>query len=268
MVGSIVRTSEGCNLNCPWCTVGGGNHHTKNPAIYREELKQLHGQFFLDTADSFASNTEFVFNVVLPENRKAGKLWGTELTIADSLGIKTGQSLIEPMRRAGCRMLYFGIENVIRDLRNGKSSKQMAESAIKECRRVGIVAVGAMILDAFGDETEEEIEEMIAWATEWLDFAQFSLVAALPGCVLRRKALRENRIIDQDNENWELYDGANPTIVHTLSPEKRRELWHKAYVEFSQTKHVFMRAMRAKGFFCKTGLLLGGLRYRQEIPKF
>jgi len=266
--GYTLRSSEGCNMSCPWCTVGGRGYHFKNPAVLTDELKTVRGSFFLDTADSFAGNPAFIREEVLPLYKASRKLWGTEIAVTDALGLKNGSSLIEPMAKAGCRLLYFGLESVTRNLGTNKSSRATAQEAIKECRRVGIVTVGALIIDAFGDETVNEIEEMILWAQEWLDFAQFSLVAALPGCALRRKALRENRIINQGHENWEYYDGAHPTIMHHLSPELRRLMWHKAYTEFSQFGYVLKRGMRAQSLFCKIGVLLGGIRYAQEIPKY
>ncbi len=265
--GNTLRSSEGCNLNCPWCTVGGRGYYFKEPAVLEEDLNQIHGSFYLDTADSFAGNRDYVIETVLPLYTRTNKHWGTEISVADALGLEVGEPLIGQMARAGCRLLYFGLESVTRRVSADKSSRAIAEIAIKECRRVGIITIGALIIDAFGDETIEETEEMIAWATEWLDFAQFSLVAALPGCTMRKKALRENRIIDQGFENWENYDGAHPTLIHNLSPEVRRQLWRKAYVDFTRLDHVFARSMRAKNILYKLGLLYGGFRYHQGIPK-
>ena len=264
--GYTIRSSEGCNLSCPWCTVGGRGYYFKDPAILEAELRTIPGGFFLDNADSFAGNSDFVFDEILPQYAKSGKKWGTEIAVTDVLGLRSGRNLVEPMANSGCRLLYFGIESVTRDLNTNKSSRKLAEQAILECRRAGILTIGALILDVFGDETIAEIEEMVAWASKWLDFAQFSLVAALPGCALRRKAIREGKIINQEHENWELYDGANPTIEHTLSPQVRRKMWRKAYFDFSRFDRVLTRAMHAKGIY-KLGLLAAGMRYRQDIPK-
>jgi hypothetical protein len=262
--GYTLRSSQGCKWNCNFCTVGGRGFTTKDPAILQCELNMI-GWFFLDVADSFACDMDFIINTVLPMYRKSRKYWGTELNVRDALTIINGKTLIQHMAESGCRFIYMGFESVTRKLANNKCDRELDERAILECRRYGIVVVGALMLDIFGDETIEEIEETIVWASEWLDFAQFSLTAALPGCALRKKALAEGKILLP--ENWEKYDGAWSTLVHNLSPEVRRQLLHKAYVDFSSLNHVLARSWRAKGIINKIGLFYGGVRYHQGIPR-
>lgn len=256
-----VRSSAGCTRNCPWCTVGGQGQYYKPAEMLEAELKTFHYWFFLDVADSFAGDPSFVSEVILPIYRRSGMRWGTEAAVADLLGQDGCGQLIDEMKDAGCFILYIGIESITR--RIGKASRERAEEVIRRCRKAGIVVIGSLILDNFGNETVPEIRETFEWAKRWLDFAQFSLTAALPGCALRRKAEAEGRIIEQD---WRKFDGAHPTLSHELSPERREELLIEAYQEFAAFPWVALRALRARGLTTKLGILASGLRYRQGIP--
>lgn len=258
--GWCVRSSQGCSRSCPWCTVGGKGFFRKEPSTLEAELRTIHHWFFLDVADSFANDVDFLREDVLPIYKKSGKRWGTELTVDDLLK----DDLVSILRSSGCRLLYIGIESIRRAI-NQKSSRETAEEVIRQCRKEGIIVIGSLMLDVMGDETEDEIREMIDWATRWLDFAQFSLTALLHGCALRKKALRNGTIILP--ENWEKYDGAHATIEHQhLTPDKRARLLEESYTKFSRFDHVVARALRAN-WKIKIPVLYGGLRYRAGIPR-
>jgi len=258
-----VRSSVGCDNNCSFCTVGGQGQFYKPLDILEAELKTFHYWFFLDVSDSFAGNFEFTRNI-LGVYKRSGMRWGTEATVKDLLG-KNGQGdLIADMRRAGCVLLYVGIESITRSV-HGKVSRERAEQVVQRCRREGIVIIGSLMLDVMGDETADEIQQAVSWATRWLDFAQFSLTALLPGCALRRRALRDGAIIEDD---WRKFDGAHPTMKHVLSPELRGQLLTQAYRDFSTIPRVLGRALRApRGILTKVAVLYGGLRYRRGIPQ-
>ncbi len=260
--GWALRSSEGCNRNCPWCTVGGRGYFFKNPAVLEAELRTIHSDFFLDMADSFAGNPRYTIENILPIYTRSKKQWGTEIAVADLLGTESGIDMTGPMAAAGCRLVYIGIESVTRRV-NKKSSREMAEEAIKACRKAGMLVIGSLILDTIGDETIEEIEETAEWAAQWLDFAQFSLVALLPGCTLKRQALIKNTMIEEDLEK---FDGANPTQKHQLEPGLRRHLLEKSYRDFSRMKWILARTWRAPKRY-KHLVFLSGLRYRRGIPK-
>lgn len=257
--GWCVRSSQGCSRSCPWCTIGGKGFFLKEPSTLEAELRTIHHWFFIDVADSFANDVGFVREDVLPIYEKSGKRWGTELTVADVLE----EDLVSILRSSGCRLLYIGVESIKREL-SRKSSRKMAEEVILQCRKEGIVVIGSLMLDVMGDETEDEIREMIDWAIRWLDFAQFSLTALLPGCALRKKALRSGKVILP--ENWEKYGGAHATTQHRLNLDERARLLEEAYTRFSRFDHVMARVLRVN-WWAKAPVLYGGLRYRAGIPR-
>ena len=257
-----VRSSVGCNRRCRWCTVGGSGLFLKPAEMLEAELASFNYPVFLDVSDSFAANREFITGTVLPIYKASGMRWGTEVTVDDLLGEDEGK-LITAMKRAGCAFVYIGIESVTRDGKiAGKSNREMAETVITRCRREGIIVIGSLILDVFGDETVEETMRTIHWARKWLDFAQFSNVAALPGCQIRKDALAAGTIIETD---WGKFGGAHPTLQHNLSKADRSKLLTQAYVEFSTIPQILRRTVRARGVL-KVPVYLGGIRYRRGIP--
>lgn len=261
LFGCPVRSSSGCNRSCPWCTVGGQGFLMKDLSILEQELQMIRSfgtHVFVDAADSFAGNIEFAREVISLYARSHMK-WVTEITVEDVLK----NNLIEPMAKAGCGGLYFGIEN-IKKIPGSKSNQKMAEEAIKLCRKHGIIVIGSLILDPRGDETIPDIRENIAWATQWLDLAQFSLVALLPGCGSYQSALKNNQIIDPNCVNWEKYDGAYQTRKHQNIPLGQLEgLLQEAYIEFANWQAIFNRVRRAPRIITKLEILALGYQHRQ-----
>lgn len=255
-----LRSSVGCNRNCSWCTVGGQGQFYKPIDMLKAELETFRNWFFVDVADSFAGNPDLTAEV-LDVYASSGMNWGTEATVADLLGHDGEGRLIRRMKRAGCVMLYVGVESITRQISGNKVNREQAEAVIRRCQREGIIVIGSLIFDAIGDETEEEINDTVRWATRWLDFAQFSLTALLPGCALRKKALREGTIIETD---WSLFDGAHPTMKHVLSKEERSNLLDRAYRYFSTLPRIVRRALRAP-WWLKIPVLYSGIRYRSGI---
>jgi len=260
---NAIRSSSGCHLKCAWCTVGGRGFYPTPMDVLEADLASLKGWFFLDTADSFGSHPALL-DGVLPLYKKSGMKWGTEATVADLMKEHAGhQPLIADMANAGCKIIYVGIESISRQLRLKKSSREQAEELIKCAHSVGIIVIGSFILDFNGDETAEEIAEMVDWASYHVDFAQFSLTALLPGCDLRRQAIENGNTIPSDPK---LFDGAHATAMHrNFTFSERNELLRQAYVEFSRFKHIWRRTWQAPRSFAWL-VFIASLRYKKGIP--
>jgi len=262
--GNTLFSSVGCPFCCDWCTVGGRGMSFKTGAVLQAEVEALRGRFFIDVADSIAGNPDFFTEVVLPIYRASGMQWGAEAAVCDILRSGSEGSLIPLMAQSGCRLLYIGIESITEHVHRNKSSRDMAEQLIRECRRHGIIVIGSFMLDATGRETSADILETCMWAQSQVDFAQFNLSAALPGCTLRRRAQRQGKII---SDNWEDYDGAHPTIAHPLlGPELRSRLLERCYTDFGRIDHVVRRTLRAPWPW-KAVVFAAGRRYQRGIPR-
>lgn len=261
IAGVGVRSSMGCLHDCAWCTVGGCGYFLCEPSLLEQDLQQIKQRgwwFFLDTADSFGGDHSFVNEGVLPVYQRSGLRWGTEIAVDDLLRDPT---LPFRMAKAGCRVIYLGIESVTHNVHK-KCSREKAEEAIRLCRRAGLIVVGALILDATGKETAETIWETFVWAAKWLDYVQYTYVALLPGCDLRRVALRRGTIIEDDLEK---YDGPNPTRDHPISKDDRKRLLREGYLYFSSSQNIIRRMCRVP---IKYAPIVGytSLRFRRGIP--
>jgi hypothetical protein len=235
--------------------VGGRGFFAKPIDMLEAEVKSLRWpRILLDNCDSFASDPDHTMDVIRVY-REAGARWGTEITPSELLGGKSGISLVPLMAKAGCRLLYLGVESIFR--RYGKSDRALAEEAIRQCRKAGITVIVALILDAMGDETAEMFLDTARWAAEWADFVQLSLIALLPGCALAHRRV----CITGDHER---FDGAHATMDHDLSAETREKLLRQCYLEFLRTIPVWRRIRRAP-LVMKPLLLLGNMRYRAAV---
>lgn len=258
-----VRSSGGCNNGCLFCTVT--ERWTAKPlAMLKEELDELLRlgcRFFLDTSDNFLGNLRSALEIIRLYGEK-GMPWGTEASVKKLLARQDGRRMINHMAEAGCRLIYIGVEDTTSD--QVKGNKGDAEKLILLARELGVIVIGALILDLNGDEDEVRIRTNAKWAARWLDFAQFSLVALLAGSILRINALRYDPglIIDHDPEH---YDGSWPTMRHAMSPEERLKWFHWAYRYFGRPSLVWERVRRASRGW-KLGVLAAGIRYAVGRP--
>jgi len=249
---AAVRTSAGCSYGCKWCTVGliCNKVEVKPHDILKVELASLPKTRMplIVYDDCFGGDYDYTKEVPLPLLHSSGRRWFTELTTRLMMGHKSGNpALLEPMVDAGLMGAYLGIENVIEQT-GGKSPVDLTEEAIRAAHRFGVIVAGSLMLDATGKETPESISQMVDWVlSNHLDLVQLSLVAALPGSVLRREALKLNLLIAQ---NPELFDGAWPTIAHSiLSPEEQIELLRKAYYRIYSLTAIARRIIGHRHFW-------------------
>jgi radical SAM superfamily enzyme YgiQ (UPF0313 family) len=89
------------------------------------------------------------------------------------------------MAKAGCRILFFGIESAnqrILNYYNKRATPEQAKVAVKKAGKAGIdVTVGSFIVGA-PDETREEIRNTIEFAKKIpIDIAQFNILGVYPG---------------------------------------------------------------------------------------
>ena len=194
--------------------------------------------------DCFGVNKNHAIKVSLPLLKATGRPWVTEITLKALCGEDGLSGLLEQMVASGCVGVYIGIESLDRPVSAKSLSREITEKAIKRIHAAGLLILGSFILDVTGKETPESIKETIKWAITQLDFVQLSLLALLPGSALRKIALKNGKVID---DNPDHLDGAWPTIAHQISPEQRIQLLHERYREFYSYPNIARRLWRAGG---------------------
>ncbi len=184
---ALIKTSRGCPGACTFCTAHcfhGARWRARAPASVVEEIQWVHTEtgvrdFFLQS-DVFGWRRAWV--VDLCERLLASDL---DLTwFANSRVDTVDEELARLMRRAGCRLLSFGVESgadaVLAAVRKGTTRERSLE-ALGAVRRAGIPVLAYYVFGLDG-ETPETIAETFSHMRESRpDYAHFYTPTALPG---------------------------------------------------------------------------------------
>jgi anaerobic magnesium-protoporphyrin IX monomethyl ester cyclase len=192
-------TSRGCPHRCIFCSArlsSGYRYRAHSPARVLEEMQLLieeHGArqiIFLD--DNLVVDRDRVREIcerILERGYERRAVW-TCAARADQVD----EPLLHSMRRAGCRLISFGVETgsprLMRLIKKGITLEQIRR-AVAAARQAGIFVRGTFIL-GLPTETAEESRQTIAFAKELrIDSAKFSLATPYPGTELYAMAVAE-----------------------------------------------------------------------------
>jgi radical SAM superfamily enzyme YgiQ (UPF0313 family) len=155
-ISSLVLTF-GCKFACPYCPIPGYNqrqYRVKSGARIADEMWQLHKQYglrhFFGADDNFFNDKARTLAIVetlakaefegTPLHQKAR--WYTEVTVHDTLLMKEHLPL---MRKAGCRALWLGVEDMSGALvKKGQTANKTTE-AFGALRGAGIAPMPMMM---------------------------------------------------------------------------------------------------------------------------
>ena len=135
------------------------------------------------------------------------------------------EELLQRMREAGVRHLFYGVESANDDIRNRVSkniNKEEVRRAVALSKRYGFDVTLAFIVGLPG-ETEETVWESIAFVKELRPYeAGFSTAIPFPGSALRAWALEHDFLTDRRLEA--LRPQTSVMRTESLSPERIEEL--------------------------------------------
>jgi len=156
-IGSLVMTF-GCKFACPYCPIPAYNqrqHRLKSPQRIADEMWQLNKayglRYFFGTDDNFFNTKSRTLEVVetlasaefdggVPLRKKVR--WSTEVTVHDTLVLKEHLPLV---RRAGCRALWLGVEDMTATLVKKGQSVDKTTEAFRALRGAGICPMPMMM---------------------------------------------------------------------------------------------------------------------------
>ena len=155
-ISSLVMTF-GCKFACNYCPIPAYNqrqHRLKSPGRIADEMWQLNKEYglryFFGTDDNFFNNKPRTLEIVetlaaaefegVPLRRKAR--WYTEVTVHDTLQMKDHLPLV---RKAGCRALWLGVEDMTATLVNKGQSVNKTTEAFRLMRDNGICPMPMMM---------------------------------------------------------------------------------------------------------------------------
>lgn len=229
-------SSRGCPYSCSFCdqTVFGKRWRAHSPDYVLEEMaliKKDYGvQFISFEDDNFLVSRERVVQI-------------SERLITSGLDLRWGCSVRERnidkdvlhlMRRAGCRVIYLGIETASPRLL-GLMKKEVSTEEMKKTaglvKGAGIDLYGSFIL-GLPTETEEETKETIALAVSLpLDGASFFLYTPYPNTGLREEALASGTV-SSDWGDYSAHPNRPAFLPGGLSRRYLLKTQYRAYREF------------------------------------
>lgn len=202
-----VLSSRGCPYQCRFCgcrKMAHGVWRARSVENVLEELRMLDSagyEQFLFVDDNFTLNPRRVMDLC-KGIREAGldMEWMCESRVDNC-----SREMVEAIVKAGCRVLYFGIESanqrILDYYRKGITPTQ-SERAVRRARKAGIdVIIGTFILGA-PTESREEILNTLKFAQKLdIDIPQFNILYTFPGIDIWEE-LVEKRILSEDSY-WE-----------------------------------------------------------------
>lgn len=144
------------------------------------------------------------------------------------------QNMLHEMKRANCKMIYFGIENgtqKVLDYYDKQITPQQALDAVKRARNVGIDVIVASFIVGAPNETRQEIWNTLKFAQKLqVDIPQFNILATFPGTDIWEE-LKIQGLVNEE-KHWE-----TGVMVAEVSPdavpvEEIEQMIHDGYQDF------------------------------------
>ena len=202
-----IISSRGCPFHCSFCgcrKFARGVWRPRSVENIMEELLLLYSKGFrqfLFVDDNFTLNLRRVQKLCREINKERLDIeW-----FCDSRVDNCQYEVFKDMVKAGCRLLYFGVESAnqrILNYFNKGITPDQTRGAVKSARNAGIdVIVGSFIVGA-PDETRKEIETTLRFAYELdIDVPQLNVLSAFPGTDSWNDLVAKGFI--NEEEHWE-----------------------------------------------------------------
>lgn len=219
----LFEGSRGCPYPCIYCqkTMYGRQYRMKSPERLFEEIvygiEKFHAKsaYFIDL--EFTLKRDFVVELCNKIIHKNISFRWTCQTRADTVDI----DLLKLMKRAGCRLIHFGVETGserIMEIIGKKIHLAQIEHGVSMAKRAGIDQA-CFFMFGFPTETEEDRRKTVAFAkTLNPTYASFHKATPYPGTPLFEMVGDHYRVsfFQSEAEDHET-DLLNKTIRHALS---------------------------------------------------
>ncbi len=240
-----IMTSRGCPFGCNFCSVTamfGRRYRFRSVDNVMEELRfrKPGWVFFYD--DNFAArpaHTKELLRRMIDE--KITPKWSAQVRI----DVARDPELLELMKKAGCTIVYIGLESInpktLEALNKGQTPEQI-EEAIRIINSYDIGIHGMFIFGADHDDPAT-IRSTVKFAKKnKLLSVQFMILTPLPGTHVFEKMAEEGRLLSRD---WGYYDAHHVVFEPKgMSPLQLQTLTIKAMLKFYSLHRILARLNR------------------------
>lgn len=187
---TIMLTSTGCPFNCVYCAIVKVPHRLRSPEGVMEEIEHCvrdHGVREIDFFDAslFVDRDRAMTLMEMLARRGLDLEWTCRSRLDH-----VDRELLALARRAGCRMIYYGIESGSHEILHNihkELTPQQTRDGIRATREQGIRTLGFLMVGNPG-ETRETIRGTVRFARSLnLDYVQICRTIAKPGTALDRQ---------------------------------------------------------------------------------
>jgi len=242
---TAMLSSRGCPFGCSFCASSrlfGGRWRGRSPENVLEEMRTVYEDYGIQ-------NIEFVDDTFTLDRRRAESICdgiireGWDLKWGASSRVDTlSRQLLMKMKRAGCWLIYLGIESgsqKVLETIGKRITLDQVRRAVRMVNEAGIEVLGSFII-GFPQDTEKTVKETIRFAKKLnLDYAQFSVLTPYPGTPVYDEAKEEGALLTED---WSGYTAIEPVMRHRdLPPDKLNTFIRRAYVSFYLRPRILMR---------------------------
>lgn len=242
-----IISSRGCPFLCVFCCrdISGRRYRLRKPEKVIEEIKELSEKWnskeidFQDPVFGLNENWVRKFCKMLI-NEKLDLVWSA-LTRVDLVDKK----LLRLMKKAGCWMLYYGIEAGNQQLLNNikkKTTLELIRKSVQLTSSIGIKTWGSFMF-ALPGEDPKLAEDTLSFAKSLpLDFASFHLTTPFPGTELWKDYKNWGRMI----VDWSEFTQLNPVFIPfgwEKHEDKLKEMLSKAFKSFYLRPNYILREL-------------------------
>ncbi|MDR1993955.1 MAG: B12-binding domain-containing radical SAM protein [Nitrososphaerota archaeon] len=256
----VMSISRGCVFSCGFCEtrkLWGNMCRSFSPKRVLGEICDLQrrygtrGIYFIN--DNFTlrkEKTKELCHLMIEEKLDLEWVCDTRVDLVDS-------ELLGLMRKAGCRVIWFGVESgspkVLNRISRNTTLEQV-EEAFKLCRAQNIKTACSFML-GLPDETLKDMEQSLRFAKKIdPDYCQFNIFIAYPDSKLYNELLESNQYTQLDD-----YLLSTKSVEYDF--ESLRALQRRFFKSFHMSpKQIYKRAKREGILNFATNRLLHGTK--------
>ena len=250
---TTLLSSRGCPYHCRFCGCQKIVHGIWRPRSVEKTLEELQVltsegyRQFLFVDDSFTINQKRSIELCKRiTEEKMDIEW-----ICEGRVNHASHELMHHMVKAGCRIIYFGIESAnqrILDYYQKQTTPQQSRTAVKTARKAGMdIIVGSFIVGA-PTETRQEIENTLKFALETpLDVPQYNILGIFPGMAIWDEFKEKGFLTDeQEREHWEMGVAVSKIHEETVPHREIKALIRHYYRKFFIRRPNFLLEQLAR----------------------